>query len=194
MAFVSLKKQWRLVSQIAIDVILINLGFALAYWVRYTLEWPFPVAAENYIPYASYLPMKAILTVLLLVVFGFQKVYLQQRGRNWVDQALALVNGTATGVMLTIVLTYFVPELSYSRGLLPLAAMTIVFLLTLSRIANNVILDQLRKRGVGVKQVLGAAALTYVAGVASSAGYLLFLLLVAGKWLFRRPPVTPAGP
>ena len=46
----------------------------------------------------------------------------------------------------------------------------------------------------GVSQVLSAAALTYVAGVASSAGYLLFLALVAGKWLFRKPPVAPHVP
>jgi Zn-dependent membrane protease YugP len=43
----------------------------------------------------------------------------------------------------------------------------------------------------GVKEMLSAAALTYVAGVASSAGYLIFLVLVGGKWLFRRPPVAP---
>lgn len=43
----------------------------------------------------------------------------------------------------------------------------------------------------GVKAMLGAAALTYVAGVASAAGYLVFLVLIAGRWLFRRPPVAP---
>lgn len=43
----------------------------------------------------------------------------------------------------------------------------------------------------GVKEMLSAAALTYVAGVASSAGYIFFLAIIAGKWLFRRPPVAP---
>jgi len=44
----------------------------------------------------------------------------------------------------------------------------------------------------GVKEMLSAAALTYVAGVASSAGYLIFLVWIAGRWMFRRPPVpTP---
>ena len=43
----------------------------------------------------------------------------------------------------------------------------------------------------GVRDVLKAAALTYVAGTASSAGYLLFLLIAAGRWLFRRPPAPP---
>ena len=46
----------------------------------------------------------------------------------------------------------------------------------------------------GARQVLRAAALTYVAGVASSAGYLIFLALAGGRLLLRRPPVVPPAP
>lgn len=38
----------------------------------------------------------------------------------------------------------------------------------------------------GAKQVLWAAAMTYVAGVASSAGYLVFMFLSAGRSLFGK--------
>jgi Zn-dependent membrane protease YugP len=41
----------------------------------------------------------------------------------------------------------------------------------------------------GVKDVLRAAAMTYVAGAASSAGYILYLAIVGGRWIFRRPPL-----
>ena len=97
MAFASLKRQGRMALQLAIDVLLINLGFALAYWIRYDLEWPWPVAAENLIPYAAYVPMEAALTGLLLLVYGAQGLYAQGRGRSWLDEAFALLNGTATG-------------------------------------------------------------------------------------------------
>ncbi len=44
----------------------------------------------------------------------------------------------------------------------------------------------------GVQEMLRAAAMTYVAGVASSTGYLLFMLIFAGRWLFGRGrPVLP---
>jgi len=45
----------------------------------------------------------------------------------------------------------------------------------------------------GAEKVLKAAALTYVAGVASSAGYLVYLLFIGGRSLMRRPkpPVPP---
>jgi Zn-dependent membrane protease YugP len=43
----------------------------------------------------------------------------------------------------------------------------------------------------GARQVLRAAAMTYVAGVASSAGYLIYLLVIFGGSLMRRP--RPGG-
>jgi Zn-dependent membrane protease YugP len=45
----------------------------------------------------------------------------------------------------------------------------------------------------GAEKVLKAAALTYVAGVASSAGYLVYLLFIGGRSLMRKPkpPVPP---
>lgn len=150
----SLRKQWRLALQIIVDAVLINLGFAAAYWIRYRLEWPLSVADEYDIRYISYLPMEALLTVILLIAYGMQQIYASRRGRSWLDESFSLLNGTTTGIVLTIVFTYFVPDLSYSRVLLPIAAMTIFLLLVISRIVKNVVVDQLRKRGIGVKNVL----------------------------------------
>jgi Zn-dependent membrane protease YugP len=45
------------------------------------------------------------------------------------------------------------------------------------------------------RSVLRSAAMTYVAGVASSAGYILYLGLVGGRSMFRKlPPVKPRPP
>ncbi|MCL7937092.1 MAG: zinc metallopeptidase, partial [marine benthic group bacterium] len=47
----------------------------------------------------------------------------------------------------------------------------------------------------GARKVLRAAAMTYVAGVASAAGYIVYLLLAGGRMILRKPPVVPpAGP
>lgn len=43
----------------------------------------------------------------------------------------------------------------------------------------------------GTRQVLRAAAMTYVAGVASSAGYLVYLLFVGGRSLLGKPKPPP---
>ncbi|CAB5127976.1 Putative membrane protease YugP [Olavius algarvensis associated proteobacterium Delta 3] len=47
--------------------------------------------------------------------------------------------------------------------------------------------DQEKK---GVKEVLRAAAMTYVAGAASSAGYIIYIAIIAGRWIFRLPPLA----
>ena len=41
----------------------------------------------------------------------------------------------------------------------------------------------------GVHDVLRAAAMTYVAGAASSAGYIIYLAILGSRWIFRRPPL-----
>ena len=41
----------------------------------------------------------------------------------------------------------------------------------------------------GAKAVLRAAAMTYVAGAASSAGYIFYLIILGGRWIFRKPPL-----
>ncbi len=144
--------------ELVVDALLINLGFVMAYWIRYNLQWPEPVSAENFKPLSTYVPMMAILTVLLLLGYGSSKVYLHPRGRSLLDELYALFSGTLTGLMLLIVITYFAPELSYSRGLLPLSALTIFFLLALSRIVQAILIAQLRKRGIGVRRVLVVGA------------------------------------
>lgn len=43
----------------------------------------------------------------------------------------------------------------------------------------------------GATKVLRAAAMTYVAGVASAAGYIVYLALAGGRMLLKKPPVVP---
>lgn len=43
----------------------------------------------------------------------------------------------------------------------------------------------------GVRSMLRAAAMTYVAGAASAAAYILYLVLLGGRWLLKKPPPVP---
>ncbi|CAB5143833.1 Putative membrane protease YugP [Olavius algarvensis associated proteobacterium Delta 3] len=63
--------------------------------------------------------------------------------------------------------------------------------------ASKRAMGQLEKLGLmddqekkGVKEVLRAAAMTYVAGAASSAGYIIYIAIIAGRWIFRLPPLA----
>jgi exopolysaccharide biosynthesis polyprenyl glycosylphosphotransferase len=153
-----LKQAWRVLFEVLVDALVIQLGFVLAYVIRYPLQWPLPVAQANYLPYSDYLLTQGVLSVLLVVVFGAHRLYARRRGRSWIDESAILFSGTMTGIMLMIVVIYFVPELSYSRGLFPLAALTVFPLLAVSRLVKQIVLNQFRRRGVGIRQVLVVGA------------------------------------
>ena len=65
------------------DVLLINLAFAIAYWLRYDLQWFAAVDEANFVPYRVFIPISLTLTALLLGIYKLNGVYNQPRGASW---------------------------------------------------------------------------------------------------------------
>jgi hypothetical protein len=68
---------WPAVLLVGSDALLILIGFALAYWMRYNVSWPAPfnrivqeVLTANYVSFANFLPYGLLLTVVLLTLFA----------------------------------------------------------------------------------------------------------------------------
>ena len=61
------------------DVVLINLAFAAAYWVRYDLQWFRAVDPAYDAPFRAYIPFALALTILLLTAYKLGRVYDQPR-------------------------------------------------------------------------------------------------------------------
>ena len=141
-------------SLILSDVISINVAFALAYWVRYELQWIRAVEEANYVPYIEYLPLSLLLTAVLLVAYRLDGVYQFPRGRSWLAESYRIVRGTTTGVILMVMALFFYRPYFFSRLIFIYAFVLIVFLLSFSRLVKNLILAQLRERGIGVRRVL----------------------------------------
>jgi len=137
-----------------IDVPLINLAFALAYLVRYELQWFKAVEEAYYISYDAYLPLMVGLTVILLVMFKLEGAYEQSRIGGWLDDVYIVLNGTTTGIMVMVFITFFLQPLYYSRLIFLYAAVLIIVILCLARLVRTVIVDILRQRGIGVYRVL----------------------------------------
>jgi hypothetical protein len=57
---------------ILIDILIINLAFALAYWVRYELQLFRAVDPAFAVSYWVYLPFAALFTLLLILVYRQQ--------------------------------------------------------------------------------------------------------------------------
>ena len=139
---------------VATDVMGINLAFALAYWVRYHLQWFKPVDDVHYTTYRTYIPIALVLTLILLISYNLEGVYRPSRGRSWFDEVYSIFSGTTTGIAVMVAVFYFYQPQYHSRLIFIYALVLITALLGLSRLVKGVVLDRLRRRGIGVDRVL----------------------------------------
>jgi exopolysaccharide biosynthesis polyprenyl glycosylphosphotransferase len=136
------------------DIVLINVAFAVAYWVRYDLQWFRAVDPAYDAPFQRYIPFALVLTVLLMIAYKLARVYDQPRSASWLDEVYALINGTTTAIVLIMAITFWFRPLVYSRLMFLWAALTIVSLLSLSRLIKRWVWGSLMRRGLGVDRVL----------------------------------------
>lgn len=138
-----------------VDVLLINLAFAVSYWLRYELQWFAEVDEAYQVPYQVFIPVSLALTVLLLFIYKLSGVYNQPRGGTWFDEVYRILTGTATGIILVIfVIVFFFHPFLYSRLVFFYAGVLITTFLAINRLALRIILHRLRKKGVGVERLL----------------------------------------
>ncbi len=136
------------------DVLLINVAFVVAYWVRYELQLFREVDPAFYVPYRVYWPFVALFTMLLILVYRQQGVYQAPRQISWFDEFYAILTGTATGTVITIVFIFLYRPAFYSRAIFIYAGLITVGVLGLGRFIKVVLLRRLRRRGIGVNRVL----------------------------------------
>lgn len=140
---------------VILDVILINLALAVAYWLRYNRQWFAAVDEAHFVSYRSFIPISIALTILLLGIYKLSGVYNQPRGASWFDEVYLVVTGTATGIILMVfVIVFFFRPLFYSRLVFFYAGILITILLAASRLVKRTVHAYLRRRGLGVDRLL----------------------------------------
>ncbi|MBU0702636.1 MAG: undecaprenyl-phosphate glucose phosphotransferase [Chloroflexi bacterium] len=139
---------WVVVS----DILFVNVSMALAYWMRFELEWFRDISYHHDL--AAYFPFSLLFTALMLLAFQMDRVYQQWRGCRWLDQVSRIINAAAKSVVVIMAVTFVFRPLQYSRLLLIEAGLIAAILLALSRLVENNILGWLRARGVGVSRVI----------------------------------------
>jgi exopolysaccharide biosynthesis polyprenyl glycosylphosphotransferase len=137
------------------DVVLINLAFVIAYWLRYDLQWFALVDEAYFVPYTAFIPISLGLTVLLLGIYQLGGVYTLPRGTSWFDEVYLLLTGTATGIILAVFVIVFLfrPQF-YSRLVFFYAGVLITIFLSVSRLVMRMVRNRLRQRGLGVDRLL----------------------------------------
>lgn len=139
---------------VTIDIIFINLAFLLAYWLRYEVQLFRTVEPSFYVTYTVYWPVVLLFTTLLILVFRHQGLYRVRRSFSWLEEFYAILNGTATGTIITIVIVFLHSPSFYSRIIFIYASLFTVGLLSMSRLFKLALLWKLRRQGIGVKRLL----------------------------------------
>jgi len=151
-------RRWVCLIMALTDVVLINLAFAAAYWVRYELQWFRAVDPVYDATFRAYIPFAVVLTVLLMTAYKLGGVYDQPRGASWLDEVYALIGGTTTGIVIITAMTFWFRPLVYSRLMFIWAGVMIIALLSLSRLIKRWVWGSLMRRGLGVDRVLVVGA------------------------------------
>ena len=134
------------------DIILINLAFAIAYFVRYELALPTEPAFQD--PYSRYAGQQVLLTLLLIVNFYQNKIWRRRRGESWLDETFRVAYATVTGIALMMAITFFIRPLAFSRLMLVWALIFIVIFISLARLARRLILGMRYRQGTSVDRVV----------------------------------------
>lgn len=156
---------------VAADVVLINLAFVAAYYIRYKLQWFRQVDPVFDNPLSAYWPFALLLTALLMFAFRADGLYEARRGRSWLDEMYRVGNGVTTAIFILWAITFATRPLVYSRLMFGYTAILIAVLLGLARFAQRLVAARLRARGlyldraliVGVGEVGRAVMRTIVA-------------------------------
>ncbi|EFO81620.1 exopolysaccharide biosynthesis polyprenyl glycosylphosphotransferase [Oscillochloris trichoides DG-6] len=138
------KRRTRRVSAIGLmlaDQVLIFIGFAIAYWMRYGATWPEPlnrivveVATRNQVDFVAFLPIILPHMLFLGLRFTTRGLYRGSPRINLLDQISAILSSTLIGIALLIVFVFLYKPFFYSRLIFFFAGATITFLLVAWRL------------------------------------------------------------
>ncbi len=123
----------------ALDVVLINLAFAVSYWLRYIVKLGGPIKkvvvplapyhchgtpksclthpslpVQEYIfnvPYQRWVPFEALITLVLVPLLLLSGIYRRRLGLEWLGQVFAVARTATVGMGLAIIITQFATNL-----------------------------------------------------------------------------------
>ena len=139
---------------VVIDIILINLAFAIAYWLRYDRQWFRALDPSTYYSFDAYVPFTLLMTALLLFAYRLDGTYDIRRGSSLLEEAYRITTGTATAIVIMVAFSFFARPNLNSRLIFLYAAVLIPTFLVIARIVFRAYLARLRRRGVGVDRIV----------------------------------------
>lgn len=131
---------------------MINLAVALAYLLRYRLQWILEVAFDA--PYRAYLPFQVLFSIIIPILLWFDGAYADWRGRSWLDHIYRIVNAVTNAIVIVLAIAFVAQPVVYSRLLLLEAGLIMVIFMSLGRASAILVLRRLRSQGIGLQRVI----------------------------------------
>jgi exopolysaccharide biosynthesis polyprenyl glycosylphosphotransferase len=139
----------------ALDVVLILIASALAWYLRYEVQLFRRIVEPGfYNPLAAYTGLFSLLTVTMLIALSLNGAYTPRRGSSLISEVLRIFNASLASIFIVVAVTFGLRSLVYSRLLFFYDGVLIVFLLGAARAARRQVEAQLRRHGYGVERVL----------------------------------------
>ncbi len=147
---------WKIVL-IAGDLLMVNISFAAAFWLRFHIElWaPLPfVQPVEVPPIGEYLKALVLVNYTWLLLFAVFGLYDREHRYSTIDVIHKIVKAVTLSAVFVISLTFFFREFSYSRSVCITAWFFNILLMILFRWSVEKLEDRMREAGVDVKNVL----------------------------------------
>lgn len=141
-----------------VDVALVFVAFAAAYYMRYELQLIRAVDGANRAPFAPYLPYAAVYAALLVLNYQGSGLYRSIRGRSWMEEVYSVLNGVTNATVIVLGLYFVFQPLVFSRLMLVYVAALTTAALALVRAARRIVQAHLRTKGIGIQRVLVVGA------------------------------------
>ncbi len=143
------------------DMVLVFFGFLLAYWMRYLMVWPDAlrpivreVATRDFVEFSAFVPITALLMLLLAALFESRGLYRLPPGSGFLDHAGIILSSTLIGIALLIVVVFLYRPFFYSRLIFAFAGFNIIVLLWLWRALLLAARQWCWDHGIGQERVL----------------------------------------
>ncbi len=138
----------------AVDAMLVIAAFFMAWYLRYERQWYHSVDPAFYTGFSFYFYIGLIASFFTLFVFYLQGVYSLPRGAGVFTEFSRLLTSSAIITMVMMVGNYMFQPLFHSRLVYVMAGGFILLFTTLAHLLNRYLMVRLRRRGVGIRNIL----------------------------------------
>ena len=137
-------------ARVVLDVVLINLAFLAAYFLRYEMQ---PVTDGPWLPFTDFDSTRLLLTIFIIGALQFQRRYQVTRGTPFLDEAGGVLSSITLGFALAMVASVALRIQADSRLVLAYFCGFSVLLLLSWRAIYRLVRYQLWNRGIGIERV-----------------------------------------